>query len=342
MAALDGPDGKLLETEQGRKTMLLRRIFLALSLAGMTSAAAFAQQAAFPSNTITLVTGFPAGSGSDILVRYFGKELQSLSKQTVIVENKAGAAGNIAAEYVARSKPDGYNIYVHAASSVAANMHLFKKPPIDVAKDLQIAATINQQAFMLIVPVASPYKNVAELVNGMKGKGDKGSYAQSNTTGRVMGRMFTDATKLQTVAISYKTDTDILNDLQSGAIDFAMMNPVFALAQAREGRARILAVSTPERIKAAPDYPTFAEAGIPDLVMLSWFAAMVPAATPKPVIDQINAYFREILAKSETVKFLTENGGDPFISSPQAGQQLLVKQVDDWARYVKMAGIEPQ
>ena len=322
--------------------MLLRRTFLALSLAVMTSAATLAQQTSYPSTTITLVTGFPAGSGSDILVRYFGKELQALSKQTVIVENKAGAAGNIAAEYVAKSKPDGYNIYVHAASSVAANMHLFKKPPVDVAKDLQIAATINQQAFMLIVPVASPYKTVAELVNGMKEKGEKASYAQSNTTGRVMGRMFTDAAQLQTVAISYKTDTDILNDLQSGIIDFAMMNPVFALAQVREGRARVLAVSTPERIKAAPDYPTFAEAGIPDLVMLSWFAAMVPAATPKPVVDQINGYFREILAKPETVRFLTENGGDPFISSPKDGQDLLVKQVDDWARYVKMAGIEPQ
>jgi tripartite-type tricarboxylate transporter receptor subunit TctC len=322
--------------------MLLRRTFLALSLAGLTSTAGFAQQASYPNATITLVTGFPAGSGSDILVRYFGKELQALSKQTVIVENKAGAAGNIAAEYVARSKPDGYNIYVHAASSVAANMHLFKKPPIDVAKDLQIAATINQQAFMLIVPTASPYKNVAELVKGMKEKGDKGSYAQSNTTGRVMGRMFTDAAKIDTVAISYKTDTDILNDLQGGVIDFAMMNPVFALAQVREGRARVLAVSTPERIKAAPEYPTFAEAGIPDLVMLSWFAAMVPAATPKPVVDQINAYFREILTKPETAKFLTENGGDPFVSSPADGQKLLLRQVDDWARYVKMAGIEPQ
>lgn len=327
--------------------MLYRRNFLVGTAAGLVamagqSAKVLAQATDYPSAQITLVTGFPAGSGSDILVRYFGKELQTITNQTVIVENKAGAAGNIAAEYVARSKPDGYNIYIHAASSVAANMHLFKKPPIDVAKDLQIAATINQQAFMLIVPAASPYKTIAELVKGMKEKGDKGSYAQSNTTGRVMGRMFTDSAQLATVAIGYKTDTDIVNDLQSGLIDFAMMNPVFALAQVRAGRANVLAVSTPERIKAAPQYPTFAEAGIPDLVMLSWFAAMVPLATPKPVVDKINTLFRQILTMPETVKFLTENGGDPFISSPEEGQKLLVRQVDDWARYVKMAGIEPQ
>jgi tripartite-type tricarboxylate transporter receptor subunit TctC len=308
----------------------------------MGATVARAQSTDFPSKQITLVNGFPAGSGADVLVRYLGKELETLTKVPVIVDNKTGAAGNIGAEYVARSKPDGYTMYVHAASSVAANMHLFKKPPIDVAKDLQIAATVNQQAFMLMVPSASPYKTVAELVKGMQEKGDKGSYAQSNTTGRVMGRMFTDAAMLKTVAVAYKTDNDTVNDFGSGVLDFAMMNPVFALGQVREGRARILAVSTPERLKAAPDYPTFAEAGIPDLVMLSWFAAMVPSATPKPVVDKINGYFKTVLSKPETAKFFMENGGDPFISTPEEGQKLLVQQVGDWERYVKMAGIEQQ
>ncbi len=121
-----------------------------------------------------------------------------------------------------------------------------------------------------------------------------------------------------------------------------MMNPVFALAQAAEGRARILAVSTPERLKAAPDYPTFAEAGVPELVMLSWFAVMVPAETPRPVVDQINAWFNEILQDEATVRFLNDNGGDPFISTPDEGQALLVQQVADWEEYVRIAGIEPQ
>src|SRR5690606_18950189 len=131
-------------------------------------------------------------------------------------------------------------------------------------------------------------------------------------------------------------------DFGSGVLDYAMMNPVFALAQQRAGNARVLAVGTPERVKAAPEYPTFGEAGLPDLIMLSWFAAMVPAETPKPVVDKINGYFNAVLAKPETVKFLNENGGDPFISTPDEGQALLLKQIDDWKGYVASAGIEPQ
>ncbi|HWK14106.1 MAG TPA: tripartite tricarboxylate transporter substrate binding protein [Rhizobiaceae bacterium] len=304
-------------------------------------APAFAQ-ADYPSQPVHFITGFPAGSGADVLVRYLGKEFAEASGQTVVVENKAGAAGNIGAEYLARSKPDGYTIYIHAASSIAANMHLFKNPPVDVGKQIQIAATVNQQAFMLIVPAASPYKSVEELVKGMKEKGDKGTYAQSNTTGRVMGQMFTDQAGLQTVQVAYRTDIDVVNDFNGGVLDFAMMNPVFALAQERAGNARVLAVGTPERVKAAPDYPTFGEAGLPDLIMLSWFAAMVPAETPKPVVDKINGYFNAILAKPETVKFLNENGGDPFISTPEEGQKLLLQQIEDWKGYVATAGIEPQ
>lgn len=307
--------------------------------AGLVPASA---QTDYPSQTVYFITGFPAGSGADVLVRYLGKEFAEQSGQTVVVENKAGAAGNIGAEYLARSKPDGYTIYIHAASSIAANMHLFKNPPVDVGKQIQIAATINQQAFMLIVPAASPYKTVEELVKAMKEKGDKGTYAQSNTTGRVMGRMFTDQAGLQTVEVAYKTDIDIVNDFGSGVLDFAMMNPVFALAQQRAGNARVLAVGTPERVKSAPEYPTFGEAGLPDLIMLSWFAAMVPAETPRPVVDKINGYFRTILSKPETVKFLNENGGDPFISTPDDGQKLLLQQIEDWKGYVATAGIEPQ
>jgi tripartite-type tricarboxylate transporter receptor subunit TctC len=321
-----------------------RRVLAALTTCGLAllSGSAWAQDKSYPSETIHLITGFPPGSGSDVLVRYLGKELGDLAKATVVVENKTGAAGNIGAEYVARAKPDGYTVYVHAASSIAANMHLFKSSPIDVAKDLQVAATINQQAFMLIVPEASPYKSVQELVAALEAKGEDGNYAISNTTGRVMGRLFSDATGLKTEEISYQTDLEIVNDMKSGIIDFAMMNPVFSLAQVRAGNARVLAVGTPDRIKAAPEYPTFGEAGYPSLVMLSWFAAMVPSATPAPVVDTLNGYFNEILARPETEKFLNENGGDAFISTPKAGQDLLVQQVEDWKGYVAAAGIEPQ
>ena len=125
-----------------------------------------------------------------MLVRYFAEKLRPIANRTVIVENKAGAGGNIATEFVARSKPDGYTIYVHAATAVAANQHLFKKPPVDAASDIQIAATINRQPFMLVVDAKSPYKTVAELTAAMKQKGDKATYATAAPTGRIMGEIY--------------------------------------------------------------------------------------------------------------------------------------------------------
>ena len=318
----------------------LSGIVMTAAMLGASAPAVMAQDS-YPSQTINLITGFPAGSGADVLVRYFGTELAELTGETVVVVNRAGAAGNIGAEFVARSDPDGYTMYIHAASSIAGNMHLFRNPPINVAEDIRIAATLNQQAFMLIVPASSPYETIAELVEGLRAEGAEGSYATSNTTGRVMGRIFTDAAELETVEIPYRTDTDIIPDLASGVLDFSMMNPVFSLAQVAEGRARILAVSTPERLQAAPDYPTFAEAGMPELVMLSWFAVMVPSATPDDVVNTINGYFNEILAREETAEFLNSNGGDPFISTPEEGQALLLQQIEDWERYVAIANIEP-
>jgi tripartite-type tricarboxylate transporter receptor subunit TctC len=296
----------------------------------------------YPSQDIRFICGFPAGSGADVLVRYFGEKVRAAAGRTVIVENKTGAAGNIAAEYTARAKPDGYTIYVHAASSVAANQHLFKRRPFDAVKDLQIVATINQQPFMVVVPANSPYKTLAELTAAMKQKGDKASYAQSNTTGKVMGELYRQAAGITAVEVPYRTANDSVNDFTSGRLDFGMMDPVFALSQARAGRLRMLAVSTPHRMKAVPELPTMTEAGTPGVEMVGWFAAMVPSATPRSAVDKLNAWFKQVLSTDETKEFLNKFGGDPFISTPEEGQALLAKAVKEWEHYVKIAKIEPQ
>ena len=296
----------------------------------------------FPSQDIRFICGFPAGSGADVLVRYFGEKVRPLVGRTIIVENKAGAAGNIAAVYTARAKPDGHTVYVHAASAIAANMHLFKAPPIDAAKDLQVAAGVNKQPFMVMVPANSPYKSLAELTAAMKAKGDKASYAQSNTSGKVMGEMYKAATGIQAVEVPYRTANDSLNDFASGRLDFGMMDPVFALSQERAGRLRSLAVSTPQRMQALPELPTMAEAGVGGVELLTWFAAMVPSATPRPIIDKLNKWFNEVLATEETRTFLNSFGGDPFITTPDDAQALFRQGVKDWEGYVKTAKIEPQ
>jgi tripartite-type tricarboxylate transporter receptor subunit TctC len=315
-----------------------RGLILAAALATLPSAT---HAQTYPSQDIRLICAFPAGSGADVLVRYFSEKLRPLVNRTVIVENKAGAGGNIAQEYVARAKPDGYTIYVHAATAVAANQHLFKKPSIDAAKALQVAASINRQPFMLVVDAKSPYKTVAELTEAMKKKGDKATYASAAPTGSIMGEIYKDVTGIKAVEVSYKTAPDSVNELLSGKLDYGMHDPVFSLAQQREGRLRILAVSTGTRLEANPDLPTMTESGVP-MDLTGWWAAMLPAGAPKPIIDQVNAWFTEMVKTDENKKFLNGFGGDPFINTPDAGQALFLKAIKDWGDYVRIAKIVPQ
>jgi tripartite-type tricarboxylate transporter receptor subunit TctC len=311
----------------------------ALLAAAAMTASVDADAQDYPSQDIRILCGFPAGSGADVLVRYFAEKIRHVANRTTIVENKVGAAGNIAAEFTVRAKPDGHTIYIHAGSAIAANMSLFKKPPFDAAKDLQIAATLNKQPFMVMVAAASPYKTLAELTEAMRKKGEKASYAQSNTSGKVMGELYKQAAGLKAVDVPYRTANDSLNDFQSGAIDYGTMDPVFALSQARAGRLRMLAVSTAQRMQAVPDIPTMTEAGVPGVELLTWFAVMVPAATPKPVVAKLNTWFNQVLSTEETKNFLNSFGGDPFISTPEEGQALFTQQVKVWEGYIQTAKI---
>ena len=301
-----------------------------------------AQAQTYPSHDIRFICGFPAGSGADVIVRYFAEKVRLIANRTIIVENKVGAAGFIAATYTARAKPDGYTVHVHAGSSIAANMQLFKNPPIDAGKDLQMVATINQQPFMVMVAANSPYKTLAELTEAMKKKGDKASYAQSNTSGKVMGALYKKATGITAVEVAYRTANDSINDFLSGRLDFGMMDPVFALSQARAGRMRMLAVGTPHRMQAVPELPTMAEAGVPGVEMMGWFAAMVPSATPRPIVNTLNGWFNTVLKTEDAKTFLNTYGGDPFISTPDDAQALLLKQIKDWEGFIQLAGIEKQ
>jgi tripartite-type tricarboxylate transporter receptor subunit TctC len=321
---------------------LLRSVGLAVATAaGLSALPTGAHAQAYPSQDIRLICAFPAGSGADVLVRYFGEKLRPIANRTVIVENKAGAGGNIAMEYVARAKPDGYTIFVHAATAVAANQHLFKKPPIDATKSIQIAASINRQPFMLVVDAKSPYKTVADLTEAMKKKGDKGTYATAAPTGTIMGEIYKNVTGIKAVEVNYKTAPDSINEILSGKLDFGMHDPVFSLAQQREGRLRILAVSTATRLEANPDMPTMTESGVP-MDLTGWWAAMLPAGAPKPVIEQVNQWFTQIVKTEETRTFLNGFGGDPFVNSPDAGQELFLKAIKDWGDFVRIAKIAPQ
>ena len=311
-------------------------------LAALALAPAGANAQDYPNQDIHFICAFPPGSGADVLVRYFAEKVRPLTGRTIIVENRSGAGGNVATEYVTRAKPDGYTIYIHAGSGVAANMWLFKKPVVpDIGKALQVAATINRQPFMMVVDAKSPYKTVADVTAAMKPKGEKATYATAAPTGTVMGELYKVATGVRAVEVNYKNAVDSLNDQLSGAVDYGMHDPVYALAQQREGRLRILGISTGKRLDATPDLPTMAEQGIP-MDLTGWWAAMVPQGTPKPIVDKINKWFVEAVGSDETKTFLNKFGGDPLIETPEAAQARLIKDVDNWKTYIEVAKIPPQ
>jgi tripartite-type tricarboxylate transporter receptor subunit TctC len=320
----------------------VKRIIRSFATAALLALPMPSHAQTYPNRDVHFICAIPAGSGADVIVRFLAEKMRPLMNQPIVVENRAGASGNIATEYAARSKPDGYTIYVHAGSAIAANMHLFKRPPVDVARALQVVATINRQPFMVVVDAKRPWQSMAELTAYLKEKGDKSSYATVGPIGRAMGALYNQIAGLQSVEVHYKTAADSINDMASGALDYGMQDPQFSLAQARQGRLRILAVSTGKRLAANPDLPTMAEAGVPGVDLMGWFAAMVPAGTPRPIVDQLNAWFSQVVAADDTKRFLNSFGGDPWIATPEEGQARLRQDIEAWAEYVRVAKIEPE
>lgn len=324
----------------------IRRAFLSqIGIAAALAIGAFAtplQAQDYPNQLVRFISAFPPGSGADIMVRYFAEKIKPLMNQPVIVEGKVGGGGTVSIEYIAKSKPDGYTVLVHSGVSAANMMYLLKTPPIDAAKDIQMAAMINRQPFMVVVRADRPWKNIAELTAHLREKKDKASYGSSATIAKVAGEMYKQIAGLEVAEVTYRAGPDLLNDLQGGSIDFAILDPLSSLAQAREGRVRILAVTTRERLKAASDFPTMEEAGVPGMNLVGWFGAMVPSATPRPIVDKLNKWFSDIVATDETRKFLANSGGDPWTASVDEAQKFYLEEIKAWGNYVKLAKIEPQ
>ncbi len=322
-----------------------RRLFQACAWAALVTASVVSSRAAevqpYPSQDLHFICAFPAGSGADVIVRFFAEKMRARLNRTVLVENRPGANGNIATEYVARAKPDGYTVYVMSGDALAANMHIFKRPPVDVLKQLQLVATINRMTMMVAVIASSPYKSIDELTAAMTQKGDKASYVTSNPPARVVGAMYKETAGLSAVEVQYRTAGDSLNDLMSGNVDYAILDPVFATAQAREGRVRILAVATGRRVQAAESYPTMTELGYP-MDLTSWWGAMVPTGTPRAIVDKLNAEFSAIVASEDGKRFLDSIASDPWTLTPDEAQAYWRKDIDEWKEHIRTAKIEPQ
>jgi tripartite-type tricarboxylate transporter receptor subunit TctC len=297
---------------------------------------------AWPAREIHSICGFPPGTGADVFVRFYGKKLEDKLGKTLITENKVGAFGNIATEYVARSKPDGYTLFIAPGSSfLAAAPSLFKKLAFDPINDFEHVTTLSKLPFILIVSGDSPYKSVADLTAYLKQQGDKASYASAANTGLVSSELYKANFGLTTVEVKYKDAGTMLNDLWGHNVAFAHLDPVTAMAHLKSGKLRALATSSKERFVSLPDIPSAGEAGITNSDIIGWWSVHMPKGTPKPILDQLEAQFNQIAVDEETKKFLSNLGSDPFPGNSQMLKSLLVKDTKAWGEYVKLAKIEP-
>ena len=316
----------------------------ALPLVAALPRASFGQADEYPSREIHSICMFPPGSGADIVVRYYSRKLQDLAGKPIVVENRVGAAGNIATEYVARSKPDGYTIFIAPASSIIPPARfLFKQLGYDPDKDLASVSLLATLPFILFVAGNSPVKSVPELVEHLRKKGDKSSYGSSTTVGQVCAEMFKAQFGLNTMEVKYRSGLDGLNELINGQLDFYFTDPGTTKGMVADGRLRPLMVTTARRSSALPNLPSSKECGVNNLDLESWWSVHVPTGTPGPVVQKLAKWLDQIAASEETKKFLAETtNAEPLLGGPKAVDELMAKDRLKWAEYVRIAKIEPQ
>ncbi len=297
----------------------------------------------YPSKPITAVVGYAAGTGADVIGRYFAEKLRALCGQPVIVENKPGAQTNLAATFVAHAKPDGYTIFITAGNStMSSNPHLFKTLPYDPLKDFTPVTTIAKLPFLVTVSPKSPIKTVGDLTAYLKTKGDKATYAYPNSFSQAATALYTKITGVNPVAVAYKATPTAMTDMLAGEIDFIFMDASFGVQQAKQGQIKIIAVTTADRSPVAPEFPGMKEAGIPDFDLAAWWAIWLPANAPEPVVKKLEAWFNQIDATDETKAFLLKIGAAPYPGNSQLIKDLLPKEIAKWGKIIKDAGIQPE
>lgn len=300
-----------------------------------------AAKAEYPDRPIHISVGFPAGSGADVLSRYYAAKLQDLSGQPVIIDNRPGATGNISLRFVAHADPDGYNILFGPSSNMAGSRFLFKETPFDTLKDFLPVASFAQIAFVIIVAPNSPINTLQDLVAHLKSKQDT-IFGYSNQTGQLTGELIKQKTGAPVKPVSYKAAADAMKDILDGTLDFMVLDGTFAAPFVRQGQIKAIAVTTANRSPSFPGVPTISESGLPGFEFAPWWTVYLPANTPKPIADKLEAWMHQINKMPETPKFLETVGSIVNDDTGANADKRLRAELPTWEALVKTAGIEPQ
>ncbi len=315
------------------------RIAAALSLA-LAAGAASAQ--AFPSKPIRIVVPFAAGGTSDILARAIGPKITEAWGQPVVVENKTGANGNVGAEFVVRSSPDGYTMLLSDVGALAINPSVYPNMPYDPVKDFSPIIMVSYSPHVLAVHPSVPAANIKELVAYAKANPGKLNFANSGTGGapHLAGVEFAQRTGIQWAYIPYKGGSQAVTDVVAGQSNVLFNGMLATYPAVKGGRLRGIAVSSAERVPSAPELPTVAESGLPGFVTGSYQGLLAAAGTPREVVAKLNTELTRILNTQDMKDMLAKQGTEVRAGTPEALGTFIAGEKARWAKVVKEAGIK--
>jgi tripartite-type tricarboxylate transporter receptor subunit TctC len=312
---------------------------LVAAVAGMADSA---PAQTYPTRPIRLVVPFAAGSATDTLARVLGQKLSAAEGWNVFIENVAGASGMLAAQNVARAAPDGHTIFVTTNTTHAANQNLFKKLSYDPVADFEPVGKLGTITLALAVHPSVPAGNVRELIAYGKANPGKLSFGSGSSSSRIAGEMLKTLAGFDMLHVPYKSNPMAVTDLLGGQISLVFADVSTTLPQIRAGKVKGFGVSSAQRSPLAPDLPTMAEEGVAGYELTAWFAAFVPAKTPKAVVDKLNAAIKAAIADKAVQDALLPAGIEPQTSTPDELRAFVVSETKKWADIVKAAGIEPE
>jgi tripartite-type tricarboxylate transporter receptor subunit TctC len=315
----------------------MRAVIGALAILGALSAPAAAQS--WPEKQVNFIVPFSAGGTTDLFGRLLTQHMQQKFGKPFIVENRAGAGGNIGAGMVAKAAPDGYTFLVGTVSTHAINPFLYSKLPYDTVKDFQPVSLIARLPNILVVYPDMPVKTVPELITYLKANPDKMSYGSSGvgTSIHLAAELFKIKTGTTMTHVPFRSSGDIMNNLTGGHINLAFDNITLAWTQVKAGKLRALAVTSTDRSAIAPDVPTMAET-IPGFEATSWHGVFAPAGTPKPIVDQVAAEMKRILELPDVKEKLGEIGAIASPMTPEDFVRFIDGERAKWSEVVKASG----
>ncbi|HEV2553005.1 MAG TPA: tripartite tricarboxylate transporter substrate binding protein [Bosea sp. (in: a-proteobacteria)] len=321
------------------KTTALRMILAGAAFFGLAIGAG-AQD--YPSKSLKLIVPFAAGSATDALARILGEHVSKSLGQPVIVENIAGASGVIAAQNVARAEPDGHTVLITTNTTHGANQSLMKNVPYDAVTSFEAVAKLGTITLALATHPAVPATTVQEFVAYARANPGKLTFGAGSSSSRIAGEMLKSLAGLDITYVPYRSNPQAITDLLGGQINIVFADISTTLPQIKAGKVNGLAVSTAKRSVLAPDLPTMAEGGVKGYDLAAWFAAFVPAKTPRASVDKLNQALVNAINDDATKKRLLAAGIEPETSTPDELRAFVGTELAKWAGIVKAAGIQPE